>query len=188
MKESNGNLYFLPHKQFHPESKDSNILMSNCLYMLFSDKPDNWVQRELGYWHEPFTALRAGKKNLEWRKWQEHKCANCGIKSLRFAKKVKYCTNHCANQIIKKFGKDHRRWNNGEAHCSSGYIMVLTSRKPRKYTFQHRLIMQQHLGRELLLSEIVHHKNHNKSDNRLENLQVVSRSEHIRLHRPHSTQ
>jgi hypothetical protein len=154
--------------------------------MLFLDKPSNWVQRAEGFWHEPFLAIRKGKKVLEWRKWQEHFCENCGTKSLRFGKKVRYCTQTCANQTIKKFGKDHMRWNNGEAHCSSGYIMVLTSRKPRKYVFQHRLVMQEYLGRELSLSEVVHHINHNRSDNRLENLQVLSRAEHIKIHKPNS--
>jgi hypothetical protein len=156
--------------------------------MLFTNKPNTWIQRVPGFWHEPFETMRNGKMTLEWRKWEEHQCANCGIKSLRFGKKVKYCTQLCANQTIKKFGRDHKRWNNGEAHCSSGYIMVLVSRTPRKYIFQHRLIMQEYLGRELLLSEVVHHINHNKSDNRLENLQVLSRSEHILLHKPHSIQ
>lgn len=153
--------------------------------MLFSDKKDNWVQRQGGYWHEPFISNRGGKETIEWRKWEEHFCKRCGIKSLKFSKKVEYCTQTCANQTIKKFGSEHRRWNNGRAICSSGYIMVLVSRKPRKYVFEHRLVMQKHLGRELLLSEIVHHINHNKSDNRIENLQLTNRSDHIKMHMPH---
>lgn len=47
---------------------------------------------------------------------------------------------------------------------------------------EHRWIMAQHLKRKLLPSEIVHHLNHDKLDNRLENLSVVSRSEHNKIH------
>lgn len=42
--------------------------------------------------------------------------------------------------------------------------------------------MEAHLDRKLLPTEIVHHINGDKLDNRIENLQVVTRSEHNKLH------
>jgi hypothetical protein len=51
-----------------------------------------------------------------------------------------------------------------------------------KRQLQHRYIMEQHLGRELHKNEVVHHINENKHDNRLENLQLLSRSDHAKLH------
>ncbi len=46
----------------------------------------------------------------------------------------------------------------------------------------HVVLMEQYLGRPLKKNEVVHHINFDKSDNSLENLQVMDRSEHTRLH------
>ena len=54
---------------------------------------------------------------------------------------------------------------------------------------EHRYIMEQHIGRELSRNEVVHHKNGDKRDNRIENLEIMSLSEHTKKHRdgkPHS--
>jgi len=62
---------------------------------------------------------------------------------------------------------------------NGGYKLI--SVKGRKI-FEHRYVMECSLGRRLSEEELVHHLNGNKLDNRLENLQIVSRSEHKRKH------
>jgi hypothetical protein len=45
-----------------------------------------------------------------------------------------------------------------------------------------RYLMQVHLGRELLPHEHIDHINNNKLDNRIENLQILTRSENAKKH------
>lgn len=47
---------------------------------------------------------------------------------------------------------------------------------------EHRFLMEQYLGRKLTFNEVVHHINGDKSDNRMENLELRQRSEHTSEH------
>ena len=48
---------------------------------------------------------------------------------------------------------------------------------------EHRIIMENYTGRTLEFNEIVHHKDGNKRNNNIENLKILDRSTHMRLHR-----
>ena len=50
------------------------------------------------------------------------------------------------------------------------------------YILEHRHIMEQHLGRKLNPSEIIHHINGNRLDNRIKNLMIDNQSNHARNH------
>lgn len=44
---------------------------------------------------------------------------------------------------------------------------------PNGWTLQHRLVMEQHLGRRLRKGETIYHRNGNRQDNRIENLELT---------------
>lgn len=84
-------------------------------------------------------------------------------------------------------------WNfKGKYKRSDGYIDVLMPDHPhahgkkgtrQRYVFEHTLVMEKYLGRYLVPPECVHHKNHIRDDNHLDNLKLcVNNAEHKRQH------
>jgi len=88
----------------------------------------------------------------------------------------------------KLVGKGAPNWRGG-IRTSGKYVYVFMPEHPfhdyKGCVLQHRLVMEESLGRYLTKDEIVHHINYSKKDNRLENLQLMTRAEHTILHKTH---
>jgi hypothetical protein len=96
-----------------------------------------------------------------------------------------YCSWDCRRQHYQ--GSEHHTFK-GRYKNSFGYIIIRGELVPEAFKSmltvsdhvrEHRLVMAQHLGRPLEEWEVVHHKNHIKDDNRLENLELHGTHEHM---------
>ena len=84
-------------------------------------------------------------------------------------------------------GEKNSFWRGGIVGDGAGYVLVKRDGHPRAkkcggYVREHILIAEKHLGRLLLPDEVVHHINGIKSDNRPENLAVMTSSAHLQSH------
>jgi len=52
---------------------------------------------------------------------------------------------------------------------------------------EHRLFVARAMGRSLLRSEVVHHRNHDPQDNRLENLELFASNQAHKLYEARGT-
>jgi len=116
-------------------------------------------------------------------------CATCGksfwvtASSFKF-RNVKYCSIKCYTKI----GDNNPKWHGGVL-INDNYRYISSPGHPHAtktgYVLEHRLVMEQKLDRFLEPSEIVHHLNGIKNDNRPENLVVCeSVSKHNSHHDP----
>ena len=86
-----------------------------------------------------------------------------------------------------RIGNKHPNWKGGKFIGPGGYIFIHMPNHPscnnHRYVREHRLVIEKHLGRFLKPKEIVHHINGIKTDNRIENIRLLSNiSEHRKIH------
>lgn len=126
---------------------------------------------------------------LAWQKRKTGKFINCEYckKSFYIPKGLigakRWCSRNCYVKSTKTrpeiSGEKSYQWKGGTRKHSAGYIRCIARNHPfamdKKYVFQHRLVMEKHLGRYLRPEEKIHHRNGLKDDNRLENLEIVGK-------------
>lgn len=129
------------------------------------------------------------------RMWEEKKL--CSVECRHdFLRKPRACKCGCGQRP-----PDRKLWVPGHLVFSGRKPYVPKPPRPRKYWIEDRygrcyvrcrggrtktafsrIVVEGMLGRELRPDEHVHHVNGDKTDDRAENLQVISISEHTRLH------
>jgi hypothetical protein len=111
----------------------------------------------------------------------EHKgvaghCAVCSqqLPRKRIALKPKsrsgrlYCSRECWDK--NNSGETHAQWSGGKIVDANGYARTKVG---RRYVFDHRLMMESVLGRTLYAWETVHHKDGDRTNNTVENLELM---------------
>lgn len=112
----------------------------------------------------------------------------------RIAKERRACSKGCACKLAYRegrkklpnpansWGPTNTNWKGGVKWSGEYKLIRVPPGTPgagsRGYMMEHRYLMQQSIGRPLEKWEQVHHRNGMKSDNRLENLQIVTHAQH----------
>ena len=158
--------------------------------------------------HECSVVYRAKKLS---RAKVKMRCPVCGMyfyEHLSISVHRVYCSNECRyksptyGEKLSDARKGDRNpmWKGGVVSHADGYLYESVQDHPftkTGYVFQHRLVAERHLkasdptseylvtidGESYLSPEFhVHHKNFDRTDNRIENLEVMTNGDHLRLH------
>lgn len=124
-------------------------------------------------------------------------CKICNKRLINCYYNKRYC-DECKREIKKNY--DRRKNNDNKVLCDiCGHLKDYRAKRcikccrikagiegiarKGKYDRAYRIIAENLIGRRLKSNEVVHHINYNRLDNRAENLMIVTRKEHKRLHR-----
>ena len=129
---------------------------------------------------------RVGKMRINNRKREEFcslfECPACGTRIIRptgEGKRLTACSQRCSQLGI-------RRGPYKKFVIISGYKYIYAPNHPNAtkngYVGEHRLVLENKIGRYLKQNEVAHHINENKFDNRPENIELMTFEEHSSYH------
>lgn len=113
-------------------------------------------------------------------------CKQCGKVCEKY-RGQKFCSIRCSADSRKKYHSipDCLASADRKIDKNLGYVRVYCPQHPFAntwgYVYEHRILVEQRLGRLLQKDEHVHHRNGIRWDNRDDNLQVLSPSEHAKV-------
>lgn len=112
------------------------------------------------------------------------KCAYCGKpvekhKSQIERRKNIFCSRDCAYNF-RRFHNTRDSWKGGTLGTTTGYVYITIN---KRQIGEHILVAEKKIGRRLRPGEVVHHINGDRTDNRPENLVVMTNADHVSLHR-----
>lgn len=104
-------------------------------------------------------------------------CETCGETFRPKRLTSRFCSKPCL--WAKNGGRNRKEGPAWWKHLRRGYVVGRVWRNGKRvFCSQHRWVMEQHLGRDLSATEDVHHKNGIKTDNRIENLELIEHGKH----------
>ena len=126
--------------------------------------------------------------NITPRKWgSDNEYAKIKISSSMKGRPSPNKNNKLSEETKKRISEAHTKKGIGhKKKRTDGYIAIYFPDHPKSnkegYIMEHDLIMECYIGRWLKEDEVVHHINKKRNDNRIENLKLLTKKEHARLH------
>lgn len=121
------------------------------------------------YCQSPFVVMPSRRTGV--KRFCSHKCSSLYRRGGKLSDETKRKIRQA------NLGEKSSQWKGGRVIREDGYIRVYCPDHPYTvggYVLEHRLIMEAHMGRYLLPTEIVHHVDGNPANNVIENLALFS--------------